>query len=46
MNKSIGRKQNLLTPEKAATLIPLFVSSIISILIIIISIKTLVYEKN
>jgi len=36
MNKSIGRKQNLLTPEKAATLIPLFVSSIISILIIII----------
>ena len=35
MNNSIKRKNNLITPENAASLIPLFISSGISILLII-----------
>ena len=46
MDKSIGRKKNLLTPEKAATFIPVFVSSIISILIIIIFVMPQYFNSN
>ena len=35
MDKSIKKKKNLLTPEKAATFIPIFISSAISILVFI-----------
>ena len=35
MDKSIKKKKNLLTPEKAATFIPIFISSAISLLVFI-----------
>ena len=46
MNKSISGKKKLLTPEKAATFIPILISSLISILVIIFFVKPQFSKSN
>ena len=46
MDKSIKKKKNLLTPEKAATFIPIFISSAISLLVFIFFVMPQYYNSN
>lgn len=46
MDKSIKKKKNLLTPEKAATFIPIFISSAISTLVFIFFVMPQYYNSN
>ena len=46
MDNSMSRKRNLLTPEKAATFIPVLVSSGISFLVIIFFVMPQYYQSN
>lgn len=46
MDNSMSRKRNLLTPEKAATFIPVLISSGISLLVIIFFVMPQYYKSN
>ena len=46
MDKSVNRKKNLLTPEKAASFIPFFISSFISIFVIAFFVMPQYFKSN
>ncbi len=46
MNKSIREKKKLLTPEKAASFIPVFISSTVSLLIVVFYVMPQYYNSN